>query len=325
MHRASAALILALVVSAGALAPVASAAADSAGWSIGPTAAADGGTRANFDYAVDPGTSVTDAITVRNDGATALALRIYPADAFTTREGNIDVLTSGTASADAGTWIALGTSTLTLDPGEAQSVPFTVTVPADARPGDHPAGIVTSLVTDDAAAQVQVDRRLGSRMQIRVSGELVPAVEVSDPQVSFSGSWNPLAVGFVSVGYTLQNTGNTRVTAIADAVVAGPFGIVPVNSAPVQLPEVLPGSTIDVSERLDGIGALLWLTGAVQVQPSSVGFGAATLDPVRAEFTVPAVPFAALLILLAVAGVAVVVLLLARRRAASTSPVDPRQ
>lgn len=321
MHRASPALVLILVIAAGALSPIASA-ADSAGWSIGPATSADGSTRANFDYAVDPGTTVTDAITVRNDGATALALSIYPADAFTTREGNIDVLTSGTASEDSGTWIALGTNTLTLDPGEEESVPFTVMVPADARPGDHPAGIVTSLVTDDAAAQVQVDRRLGSRMQIRVSGELVPSVVVSEPRVSFSGSWNPLAVGFVTVDYTLQNTGNTRITAVADAVVAGPFGVVPVTTAPEQLPEVLPGSTIDVSERLDGVGALLWLTGAAQVQPSSVGFGAASLDTVRAEFAVPAIPFAALLILVLLAAVVVAVVLIVRRRVASASPTE---
>jgi hypothetical protein len=193
-------------------------------------------------------------------------------------------------------------------------VPFTVAVPADARPGDHPAGIVTSLRTDDPAAQVQLDRRLGSRMQIRVSGELVPAVEISAPKVTFDGEWNPFASGSVTVDYTLTNTGNTRVTAATAVAISGPFGIAGINTASRQLPEVLPGSTIDVSEKLDGVAALGWLSGTVTILPSSVGFGATAMDPVSPVIDMAAVPYATLLILALVLAIIVTAILIARSR-----------
>lgn len=307
---------LATLLTAGGLivVPLAAHAVDGPSWSVGPVDDAAGATRANFAYEVDPGTVIEDSIAVTNDGSADLTLDIYPADAFTTREGNIDVLTSGAESVDGGSWVSVSATTITLTPGQEVVVPFTLSVPADATPGDHPAGIVTSLRTDDPAAQVQVDRRLGSRMQIRVSGELVPAVEISSPTVSFSGQWNPFASGGVTVDYALTNTGNTRVTATSAVTVAGPFGIASVATAPEQLSEVLPGSTIDVSETLEGVAALGWLSGAVTVTPASVGFGAAALEVVTPEFGLAAVPYATLIILALVVAIIVTAVLIARSR-----------
>lgn len=307
---------LATLLTAGGLilVPLSAHAVDGPSWSVGPVDDAAGATRANFSYEVDPGTVVEDSIAVTNDGSADLTLDIYPADAFTTREGNIDVLTSGAESADGGSWVTVSATSITLTPGQEAVVPFTLAVPADATPGDHPAGIVTSLRTDDPAAQVQVDRRLGSRMQIRVSGELVPAVEVSSPTVSFSGQWNPFASGAVTVDYTLTNTGNTRVTATSALTVAGPLGIAPTGTAPEQLNEVLPGSTIEVSETLDGVAALGWLSGSVTVAPVSVGFGAAALDVVAPEFGLAAVPYSTLLIVALVLAIIVTAVLLVRSR-----------
>lgn len=294
-------------------APV-SAATDGASWSVSPTDGPQGTGRPSFDYALDPGEAIDDAFSIRNDGATALTLRVYAADAFTTREGTIDLLPAGEQSVDAGTWVELEASEVVLEPGETRSVPFRVVVPVDARPGDHPAGIVTSLLSDDAGAQVQVDRRLGSRLFVRVSGELSPAVTVSEPAVSFSGTWNPLALGEVEVVYTVRNTGDTRVTAVGASAVHGPFGVASVSTGAEQLPEVLPGSAVEVRQRLSGVAALLWLGGAVNVIPTSVGIGAAQLDAVVLPFQLPAVPVATLLVLLALAGIAVAALMLYRRR-----------
>jgi hypothetical protein len=296
------------------LVPVSAQAVDGPSWSVGPVNDAAGAARANFSYEVDPGSVLQDSIVVSNDGSADLTLDVYPADAFTTREGNIDVLTSGEPSVDGGSWVAVSATEIILVPGQEVVVPFTVTVPADARPGDHPAGIVTSLRSDDPAAQVQLDRRLGSRMQIRVSGDLVPALEISAPQVTFDGEWNPFASGSVTVDYTLTNTGNTRVTAATAVAMSGPLGIAGVSTASRQLPEVLPGSTIDVSETLDGIAALGWLSGTVTVLPSSVGFGATAMEPVIPVIEMAAIPYATLLILALVLAVVVTAVLIVRSR-----------
>ncbi len=323
LHAAAilAAIVLSLAVAPAALAAPApaaapgerTAAADGASWSVGPADTPQGTGRPHFDYALAAGDRIEDAFAVRNDGAAPLTLRLYAADAFTTREGNIDLLPAGEQSVDAGTWIELETGELTLEPGEERIVPFVLAVPADARPGDHPAGIVSSLLSADADAQVQVDRRLGSRLFVRVAGELAPAVEVSEPTVSFTGTWNPLALGRLEIAYTLSNTGDTRVTAVAASSAHGPFGVAPLTTGAQQLPEVLPGSTVEVRQSLDGVAALAWLGGAVNVIPTSVGVGAEQLDTVVSPFAVAAVPIATLLILIAAAAVLVAVLLLVRR------------
>ncbi|RWZ64543.1 DUF916 domain-containing protein [Labedella populi] len=303
----------------GTVAPIA--ATDGASWSAGP---ADGPRRSGrpfFEYELDPGATVEDAFAVRNDGARALTLRVYAADAFTTREGTIDLLPASEQSVDSGTWVELDRSDVSIEPGETVLVPFTLTVPTDARPGDHPAGIVTSLLSEDAEAQVQVDRRLGSRLYVRVAGELAPSVTVSDPTVSFEGMWNPLALGRLEISYTLENTGDTRVAAVGASTVHGPFGVAPVTTGAEQLPEVLPGSTVEVRQLLDGVAALAWLGGAITVIPTSVGIGAAQLDTVVAPFGTAAVPVATLLVLAGLAFVALATVLLVRRSRRSRSAV----
>jgi hypothetical protein len=299
------------------------AAADAASWSVGPADGPLGTGRPFFEYALDPGATVDDAFTVRNDGATPLTLRIYAADAFTTREGTIDLLPATQQSVDSGTWVDLGATHVDLDPGETAVVPFTLSVPADARPGDHPAGIVTSLLSDDADAQVQVDRRLGSRLYVRVSGELSPSVDVSEPTVSFDGVWNPLALGRIDVSYTLTNTGDTRVTAVAASSAHGPFGVAALSTGAEQLPEILPGSSVEVTQSLDGVAALAWLGGAVNVIPTSVGVGAAQLDAVVAPYTVAAVPIATLLILAGALVITVGIVLFVRRSRRSRALEGP--
>lgn len=306
--------IVALPTGGAAVAASPSAATGGVSWSVSPADTPEGTGRPYFDYALEPGETIDDAFAVRNDGASPLSLSLYAADAFTTREGNIDLLPAGEQSADAGTWVELDVEEVVLDPGETRVVPFRLVVPTDARPGDHPAGIVTSLRSDDDGAQVQVDRRLGSRLFVRVAGELSPSVEVSDPVVSFSGTWNPLALGQVDVVYTLSNTGDTRITAVGASSVHGPAGVASLTTGAEQLPEVLPGSTVEVRQSLSGVAALVWLGGAVNVIPTSVGIGAAQLDAVVLPFGVAAVPVATLLILAGIAVLAIAIVALVHRR-----------
>ncbi|MCU1405140.1 MAG: hypothetical protein JWQ43_1443 [Glaciihabitans sp.] len=313
-----AAIVLALLVPA-----LPAQAVDGPSWSVAPADTAVGTARPNFDYAVDAGQVVEDAFLVRNDGATTLTLNVYAADAFTTREGNIDLLAAGEVSVDAGTWVSLPVSMLTLAAGESSIIPFTLAVPTDAQPGDHSAGIVASLTSNDPAAEVQVDRRLGSRMYIRVGGELSPAVEATGLTVEFSGMWNPWAVGSLDVSYQLANTGDTRITALSSLSAAGPLGAAATTTGEVQLPEVLPGSAVEVRHQLSGVGALLWLAGAVSIAPSSVGIGAAQLDAIELDYGVAAIPATVLLVLLVLAILVVLIILVlrARRRATATVAV----
>lgn len=280
-------------------------------WTV-QTADNDHGTgRANFTYdVVDPGTVISDAMTVVNTGTEPLPLAVYAADAFTASTGEIDVLVDGQPSRDTGTWVSVDATPLALSPGESAVVPFTITVPADARPGDHAAGIVTSLTSTDPSSTLSVDRRLGTRINLRVTGELAPAAAVSVASARYEASGNPFESGRLVVEYTLENTGNTRLTGSETIATAGLLGA---RSAPTQLTEVLPGSTVVVAREVP-VFSLGWVSGSVELTPEAVGLGAAPLAPVMAGFSVAAPPWSLYALLAAILAAALAAVLIVRRR-----------
>lgn len=305
-------LLLAIV------APAPATAADGGvAWSVQTADNAQGAGRANFTYdVVEPGSVISDAMTVVNTGTEPLPLTVYAADAFTASTGEIDVLVDGQPSQGAGTWVSVATTSLSLAPGESAEVPFTVTVPADARPGDHAAGIVTSLTSTDASSTLSVDRRLGTRINLRVAGELTPAVSVSGVSTRYEASWNPFDSGRLVVEYALANTGNTRLTGTETVATAGLVGT---RTPPVQLTEVLPGSTVEIAREVPAF-SLGWVSGSVDIAPESVGLGAAPLAPVTAEFSVAAVPWSLYALLAVILATVLVAVLLVRRRRRATAP-----
>lgn len=329
-RRLTVALLLAVAVAGPATAPdaatgaaLASEAADPAAvaWSVATVDGDNGTGRANFAYAEDPGGVQRDALRVTNTGTRTLDLALYPADAYTTATGNLDLNTLDVPSTGAGTWIALDTDELSLRPGEAADVAFRIEIPADAAPGDHSAGIVTSLRSEGSGA-LSVDRRLATRVSVRVSGELSPAVAVDEVSAAYEGSWNPFAPGTLRLDYRLTNTGNTRVTAVDEVEAGGPFGMFARAAASAELPEVLPGSTVDVHHEFE---TTPWgmLTGTLTVQPLAVGFGAQSVAEVVLPFEAVAVPWALLAVLLLVAaGIVAVIVVRARRRGAPASGAE---
>ncbi|WP_448059557.1 WxL protein peptidoglycan domain-containing protein [Cellulomonas hominis] len=328
-------LLVALAATVLATAPTATAADDTLTWSVRPVATDGAEQRANFAYEADPGEVLTDGFAITNYGDETLVLRVYAADAFTTSSGQLDLLPAGEASTDLGRWVALGQDEVTVAPGAVVEVPFTVTVPADARPGDHTGGIVTSFVTTQAGTTVSLDRRLGSRMHLRVSGELTPALTVSEPVVTYHQSANPFGASTATVRYTVTNTGNARLTATEQVTVSGVGGVATATAPDGTLPELLPGGSLDREVQVAGVWPLVRAAAEVTLLPEAVGIGGGTVAPVAAAGSVWAVPWA----LLAVVALVVVASvwgpgLVARRRglpapavagpAPDAVPADPR-
>ncbi|MDF2849314.1 MAG: hypothetical protein K0R97_3296, partial [Oerskovia sp.] len=228
-------------------------------WGVAPASAP------TFDLALDPGTTVTDELVVTNHGDVPLDLAVYAADAFTSPTGALDVLPAGTPSEDLGAWITADAARVAVGPGERVAVPFTLTVPADATPGDHTAALVTSLVTGAGEGGVAVDRRLGTRVLVRVTGDLTPSATITAVRAAYAGSWNPVGTGDAQVSYTVTNTGNVRLAGPLSATVAGGVGSVSVPLG--DLPELLPGDAITLTGTVSGVAPLGWLRASVTLAP----------------------------------------------------------
>jgi hypothetical protein len=284
-------------------------------WAAGPADTAVGKGRAHFTYTLAPGGSITDAMAVVNRSDAPITLRVYASDAFTTSTGDIDLLPANKAPTDAGSWITTTASTITLSSQQSTIVQFTLKVPLTASPGDHSAGIVTSLVTGNSGA-VTLDRRLGSRMYLRASGALAPAFKVSDVHASYDGTLNPTGSGATIVTYTVTNTGNVRLKAAQSIRVSGLFGLLSHTSTPADLPELLPGNSLTRTVTVPGVWPLAHLTAQVQLQPlASAGDPVVQVAPARNSDGLWALPWGQIVVLLLIAAAIATFVLLRRRRA----------
>ena len=292
-------------------------------WGIVPSGPNGPGERAAFEYTLDPGAVVTDVVAISNYTEQPLTLDVYASDVVRNTSGGFDLLPATDEPIDLGAWVDLGDPTVTIPARSRIDVPFRITVPANATPGDHAGGIVASMTAPAGTGegQVSVDRRVGARIYLRVTGTLDPALSVDDVHAGFSGL--PLGQpGTVTVDYTVHNDGNLRLIGRPTVRVAGPFGLGKRHQTGDQLPELLPGDSFTTSMTIDGIWQLGPLGVDIEIQPETSGDQ--TLDPAPAPtvttLTLWVVPWIALAILAAlIAGISW--RRRRRRRRQATTPV----
>jgi len=281
-------------------------------WSVRPTPTEEYPERVNFAYDMPAGSIVRDSIRVRNFGNEVLPLVIYATDALTTPSGSLDLLPAGEEPTGAGLWITLEPPTaiapgqgLLLVPGQGfVDVPFLVTVPENAESGDHVGGIVTSYLTEGSEGPVMFDHRLAIRVQIRVEGELLPSLEVSELTTTYHGTLNPFSAGVVQAGYTVTNTGNVRLAADQVVRTRGLFGILSQEATLESMPELLPGDSLRFSVEVPGVWPTFRTSTEVEVTPTAVrADDSLTLEPATASIATWSIPWSQLGLLLLIAAI----------------------
>ncbi|MFD0024917.1 WxL protein peptidoglycan domain-containing protein [Streptomyces sp. NPDC058382] len=285
-------------------------------WTVRTAANDYGEDRSSFSYAVNPGGEAEDALIVANHGTDPLTLAVYAADGFTTEKGQLDLLTEGKKSHSIGSWVRPGRKSVRIAPGRSAEIPFTVEVPGNATPGDYVGGILTSLKQADDTEGIAVDRRLGIRIKLRVSGALRPALAVEDVHVGYKGSAVPFAHGDATVTYSLHNTGNAVLSGTQKVTLTGPFGTLSTEAGKIPAPpELLPGERWKVRVPVHDVTPAVRLTATVAVTPLVTDAAGSTtaLDPVRTTAHGWAVPWTLLLFLVLVLGAAAAAFVLVRR------------
>lgn len=293
------------------------AADDDVAWAVRTASNKFGADRQNYRYTANPGGSIRDGLVVVNHGKQPIELAIYAADGFTTDGGQLDLLTPDEKSTGVGAWVHAGRDTVRIQPGKSVEVPFRLTLPENATPGDYLGGIITSLRQQEAVGNV--DRRLALKVRLRVGGDLRPSLTVEDLRVSYDGTANPFGTAGGTVDYTIHNTGNAILAAGQDVSVTGPFGRLGVDAADVpDSPELLPGEKWQVSVPVDGLRPAVRLAGTVTLTPlmTDAAGSVSPLEPTDTTTHTWAVPWALLVLLLVVAAAVVLGVVLTRRRRA---------
>lgn len=276
----------------------------------------DGRTR--FSYAADPGQSVTDQVLVGNTGSARQDFTVYATDAFNSTNGEFSLRATAETPTSLGAWVTFeggeNRVQFSLEPDEVKLLTFTVTLPAEATPGDHVGGLVASVV--DEGQQVSLDRRVATAMFARVSGELQPQLTLASFDATYDGDWwNPFA-GTVKVLYTVNNPGNVALSANVDLSVATWLGIPVTGSQGGSIPVLLPGNSATYAYEVTGIGQWGYLNPGIRLNPFVESADPAlqlSTTSVSRDAVVFAMPWMLLIVVVLAAGV--VLLVRWRRRA----------
>lgn len=278
-------------------------------WSVVPSTAQGPDGRSHFSYTgITPGLVLHDHVGISNFSTQPVTFHVYAEDGVTTSDGSIGLQSAKQKSVDIGSWVHLDQSVVTIPARARLNMPFTVSVPRDATPGDHVGGIIASVTQAVQAGKVTREDRVGVAMYLRVTGTLHPTFGIES--VSFSGyhgTANPFGGGTTSVSYTVHNTGNVRLGGNQTVTVTGPFGITVATAHPAALYELLPGGSVRVTAKLAGIFPLGPMGLHVTVDPTVVsGSPVLNVHVHPATYTVGmwATPWTQLLLLLVVIALA---------------------
>ncbi len=242
-------------------------------WAVAPFGSQDPsqpGDRPFLSYTAAPGSEIRDSVILYNYSNVQLAFRLLATDAFNNVEGQFDVLPSGRKPKDVGKWVTLAQETLSLPPKTQVKVDLTLRIPRGASPGDHTGAILASSPAQGRGPDgkiVNVDRRTGTRIYLRVAGPLTPELAITKVKTTYRPGWNPFS-GKNDVSYTIENQGNVRLAAKHRVLVSGVLGLGGKSRKYVRLPsELLPRQRVTLHASFKGLPATFLSFANVELDP----------------------------------------------------------
>lgn len=293
-----------------------------------------------FKFDVDAGSGASGEIIVTNDGDEPITVLVYAADQLVAEDGSLsfsvpnrgDIATMALPSA----WIRINMPKdsksfanipyLELDPGERVPVAFDVSVPSGIAPGDHNVMVffeMAELPKDNSeTTQMLVSGRIGSRVTLRVNGQVVDRVEVR-PFVVPSIVFGPQ----VPFSLTVRNAGNVDRRITVKTMLLDRSDQVVSEVAGIEAQTVFAASNLDASGTV-AASRMGFGPHTVRVEAMRVDDNGALLDAGKDTVVVTRPVWVLPIWLLVAAGVIVLLIIgalaatLRRRTRAATAPVQ---
>jgi hypothetical protein len=246
-------------------------------WSEIPASATAPDSRSTFSYTdIKPGSIIYDHVAVINRSSQGVAFSVYATDASgTTPAGALTLLPAAQTPRDIGSWVTFPKGvrrlSIIIPGGKGIIETFKLAVPRQATPGDHTGGMIASVSFNRVNHKGQVvteDQRIAVPLELRVTGPLHAGLRVESISTGFHSPLSPFGTGSATISYTVQNTGNIRLTGSQTVSVTGPFGI----SSKLKLnnlPTVLPGDSIRFTAQLRGVFPAGPMTAHVRLGPAN--------------------------------------------------------
>lgn len=264
-------------------------------------------TPAVFDLPLHRGQEWRSSVTVQNQSNRPLLLSATVVEySPTTAEGEQFAVPAPDVPAETSLarWLDVPTSTITLPPHQTATVPFTISVPSAATPGDHHAAVLigTDQSQSDVASQLRTSQLVATLFSVQVAG----AVDRQGEIASFSATPRVLSDADGEFSLTFRNTGTVYVQPRGRVVLYNLWGQPrgEVSLADNLFGRVLPGEAVTRSVNWSGRSS--WLQFGPYTAVAEVAFGSAATEQTQAETTVWILPITQLLVV----GVATLLLLL---------------
>lgn len=278
-----------------------------------PGAAAD--SRQYFILEGRPGTTLQDGLTISNYTDHPITYYVYGADGYNTpKDGQFALRDHGYAMTGVGTWVRPAFPTITVPARTSTVMPVTIVIPADATPGDHVGGVSgmdpeVESEQQQGSVRVGIKRVVAARLYLHVDGATMGGLTVTGLKVSGSPAFPAyLSDSNGRVTATVTNSGNLLQTPKAHLRATGMFGTL--IDKTVQLPQILPGQSIDFSQEWKHLPPLEIGTVRLDVTDDSVSPGVTS----TASVSVTLIPWLTVLVVAGVLAAAIAALVVWRRR-----------
>ena len=181
-----------------------------------------------FIFEQTAGGIIHGEVQVKNTSLEAGTVRLYAVDAATGDTGGVVYGLSDDPKTTVSTWVQLSVEELTMESGESQVIPFSVSVPNDTRSGQHVGAIVAEAVAsqaqksieatqNQAAFHVEVVGRSAIAVQVDVPGEVVNQIDVNGIEIGGQNSIQTMMLN-------LHNSGTEIEKPVGRLIVTDEFG-----------------------------------------------------------------------------------------------------
>ncbi len=180
-----------------------------------------------FIRTIDPGATVDEGLLLVNYRDNERTVSVNAVDSSTSTDGSFSCREDVEPKKEVGTWVKLQSNKIVLASQESKIIPFTITVPKGASPGEH-GGCIS--IQDQAnlptgsGGGVKLGFRTAIRIAITVSGDVTKEAVIKQVTISRNQS------GKYVVSPIITNKGNVSLDVATHAQLQGRFG----EKTPVQ-------------------------------------------------------------------------------------------
>ncbi|HEX8556581.1 MAG TPA: hypothetical protein VF668_00535 [Pyrinomonadaceae bacterium] len=206
---------------------------------------------ARFELEMEPGAETTVVVNLDYHTAkpNAQASRILATlnDWTLTPGGELEFFKAGTRDRSASPWLIYSPGEVLVQPGKTHSIRVTVTVPKDAKPGDH----LSALVVEQRPDTIKLNK---NDRQMLLRYRMAALFYVKVPQLTRDGSLTGLKAAATEEGVvitpTLKNAGNSVIRPVAALTITDASGRVVAEAPEGETLPILAGSELSVPLRL---------------------------------------------------------------------------